>query len=89
MSVTIGNGIIDVCSWESAYSTTKESLPISNIGEHTETTTLVLNHKYLIGLLSLCDGDEVMISYDGEYESVIIEDKSKTHKHLIMPMQST
>jgi DNA polymerase III subunit beta len=89
MSVTIGNGVIDVCSWESGIGATKESLPISNIGEHTGATTLVLSHEYLIGLLSLCDGDEIMISYDDKYESIIIEDKSKTHKHLIMPMQPT
>ena len=89
MSATIGNGVMDVCSWDDGFSATKESLPISNIGEHTETTTLILSHEYLIGLLSLCDGGEIMISYDGEYESVIIEDKSKTHKHLIMPMQLT
>lgn len=86
ISVTIGNGAMDVYSCKE-YGETKESIPISNIGKYTGDTTLALSHKYLIGLLSLCDGDEIIISYDGEYESVIIEDKSKTHKHLIMPMQ--
>lgn len=88
MYVTINNESIEVSSPEGAYSSNKESIPITVISDHVKATTLAVNRKYLIGLSSLCDGDKIILSYDDEYESIIIEDESKSHKHLLMPMKA-
>jgi DNA polymerase-3 subunit beta len=86
--VTINDKSIEVSSPRGAYSSNQESMPITVISNYIKDTTLALNRKYLIGLSSLCDGDKIILSYDDEYESIIIEDESKSHKHLLMPMKA-
>lgn len=88
MYVTINDKSIEVSSPEGAYSSNQESVPITVISDHVKATTLALSRKYLIGLSSLCDGGKIILSYDDEYESIIIEDESKLHKHLLMPMKA-
>jgi DNA polymerase-3 subunit beta len=88
MYVTIYDDKLLFSSPEGAYSSIKESVPITVISDHVKATTLALSRKYLIGLSSLCDGDKIILSYDDEYESIIIEDESKSHKHLLMPMKA-